>query len=418
MTPTRDMDDISSDGRILGLLAFLAFPVALLAPKGMAVLFGLGVVLVLVSGLLRGQKIRLSISPGLILCFALAVLSLASALWSMTPEASFKKGLVLLLVLFGGLSLSQSVRRLNIAGRRLFDVGMIAGGILGFLIIAVEILFESPIVALLWQIRGRTPEHHYHLIQTINQGAAVSAIFLLLWTLALWRIKGATWASIGFAVFAMALVFCQADSHKIALALGLVAALVVYFGNKIVLKGLAVLFIVSTLSAPWSVSVMPDPLQAGSGAAVLPNSSQHRLVIWQATVDHIFQRPWLGSGFDTARAFYNKQQKVKHYYGGKGEDTIWVNNFEPIPLHPHNGVLQVWLELGVIGALLLSGGILFVVRNINSLENRFQQAMVLGSFVTGLVIFAISYGAWQSWWMATIWLLLAFGSPAFEEKTK
>ena len=27
--------------------------------------------------------------------------------------------------------------------------------------------------------------------------------------------------------------------------------------------------------------------------------------------------------------------------------------YEPIPLHPHNAVLQVWLELGAVGAAII-----------------------------------------------------------------
>ena len=44
------------------------------------------------------------------------------------------------------------------------------------------------------------------------------------------------------------------------------------------------------------------------------------------------------------------------------------------------------------------------------------MAMVFGSFVTGLAIFAVSYGAWQSWWMGTIWLMMAFGSAVFKDQ--
>ena len=76
----------------------------------------------------------------------------------------------------------------------------------------------------------------------------------------------------------------------------------------------------------------------------------------------------------------------------------------------------MWLELGVLGALLLAAGIVLVVRNISGFENRLQRAMVFGSFVTGLAIFAVSYGAWQSWWMGTIWLMMAFGSAVFKDQ--
>jgi len=39
---------------------------------------------------------------------------------------------------------------------------------------------------------------------------------------------------------------------------------------------------------------------------------------------------------------------------------MWSNVFEPIPLHVHNGILQIWLELGIGGALLLGAVLLSV----------------------------------------------------------
>ena len=64
-------------------------------------------------------------------------------------------------------------------------------------------------------------------------------------------------------------------------------------------------------------------------AAWLPESSRHRVEIWNAVADLIVQKPLLGWGFDASRAI------------GVG-----------VPLHPHNASLQVLLELGAVGGVI------------------------------------------------------------------
>ena len=414
-TTTERTFDLTA-GRIFGLSALFTLLIAIFAPKGLAVLFGLTVLPFILAGL-AGKRIDGPwAGPGMRLAAAFVILSLASALWSMTPEVSMKKALVLAFVLFGGVILTRVAYRLDDAAKLTFDTGLIAGGILGFALIGIEVAFDSPLYSILWRVKGYQPEIPAILLRALNQGAAVAAIFLLPWTLAVKRRKGALWAGAGFAIGITVLAYCQADSHKAALVIGLLATLAVFVGGRPVLKGFSFLFVAGVLAAPWAVSELPDPLQPNNSTVLLPNSSQHRLAIWQTTAGHVFERPFFGSGFDTARAFYGKDQKVNQYFGGKGTGTTWVNRFEPIPLHPHNGVLQVWLELGAAGALLLAAGLFLIVHRLSGAENRFDRAMVFGSFITGLVIFSVSYGAWQSWWMGTVWLMMVFGAASCQGK--
>lgn len=401
-----------TEGRILGLSAFFTLPVAIFAPKGLAVLFALSALLSLASGFAHIRDSLAAGGWGVRLAAAFTALSVASALWSMTPQASIKKALVLGLVLFCGLVLTYAARRLQGEGRRMFETGLILGGILGFSLLAIEIVFAGPLYQLLWEVMGIPPQPASSMLRALNQGAAVAAIFLLPWTLAVRRRKGPLWAGAGFAVCVAVLAFAQADSHKAALVVGLAAALLVFIGGKAALKGFAVLFVIGVLSAPWVVTLLPDPLQPDNAATSLSKSSQHRLVIWQTTASHVFERPLLGSGFDTARAFYGRDKKTKRYFGGKEGAVRWTNSFEPIPLHPHNGILQVWLELGLAGALLLAASLFFITRRLGAADNRFERAGIFGAFVTGLMIFSISYGAWQSWWMGAIWLMATFATAA------
>ena len=82
---------------------------------------------------------------------------------------------------------------------------------------------------------------------------------------------------------------------------------------------------------------------------------------------------------------------------------------EPIPLHPHNAFLQVWLELGVGGAGLLAFflvKILILVQRVT--RNHWEAAVCYGVLTSGLTISSLSYGIWQSWWLGSLFLAGAF----------
>jgi O-antigen ligase len=72
-----------------------------------------------------------------------------------------------------------------------------------------------------------------------------------------------------------------------------------------------------------------------------------------------------------------------------------------IPLHPHDAFLQVWLELGAVGAAIVAGALLFALHNVG----RWPAGVVrftLPGYAAGMVVAGLAFGIWQSWWMATI----------------
>ena len=82
---------------------------------------------------------------------------------------------------------------------------------------------------------------------------------------------------------------------------------------------------------------------------------------------------------------------------------------EPIPLHPHNAILQVWLELGAVGAGFLAFFLVEILHLVQRVtQNRWEAAVCYGIFTSGLTISSLSYGIWQSWWLASLLLAAAF----------
>jgi O-antigen ligase len=152
------------------------------------------------------------------------------------------------------------------------------------------------------------------------------------------------------------------------------------------------------------VPLVSPPEQPLLPRALLKPSAIHRLVIWQFTDARIAERPALGWGMDAARSMpgHNQYRSLPDAQGVE-------QRYELMPLHPHNGALQVWVELGAVGALIAA---LITVVPLARLAGRdvpsLDRAAGLASLAAAAVEVSLSYGVWQSWWVATLWLAAGF----------
>ena len=102
-----------------------------------------------------------------------------------------------------------------------------------------------------------------------------------------------------------------------------------------------------------------------------------RMSYWSHTIDWISQQPVFGWGLDASRAM------------GPGID-----------LHPHNGALQVWLELGLVGAVAAAAFWGLSLIRLQREEPNQEMAGIAGSAATFILFAWVNYGLWQQWWLA------------------
>ncbi len=119
------------------------------------------------------------------------------------------------------------------------------------------------------------------------------------------------------------------------------------------------------------------------------SSFAHRLYIWDFITKQIWEKVFLGWGAATSRGF----------------PTDGLTTFEGsdiLPSHPHNHIMQIWLELGGVGALILAVLHFLLFRSIAKLESRQATAWAMLFSVASFVILSLSHSVWHKWWMT--WL--------------
>ncbi len=139
-------------------------------------------------------------------------------------------------------------------------------------------------------------------------------------------------------------------------------------------------------------------------AAFLDPSYTHRLFIWHSVSKQIFERFWTGFGIGSSRY---------RFLTVSGEDITIINGAEKLVLfspenclHPHNFMLQIWLELGAAGVMLAC---LIWVTYWNK-EYAKSNSYTIAFWGSALCVAATGISIWQSWWL----ILLVVLAPVYK----
>jgi len=191
------------------------------------------------------------------------------------------------------------------------------------------------------------------------------------------------------------------ESARLAALAGIGAAALCALRPRLAGQALGAGMALVALGAPFIASGLLAP---GLDLSHWPFSAAHRLVIWDFAQARIWEAPWLGWGMEASRSIPG---------GTAPADASALARFslghplfreaQRMPLHPHNGALQAWLELGLVGAALLAW--LFV-----ELGRAARGPAACGALAAGWVVAMLSYGAWQHWWVAGLVLAAVVAS--------
>ncbi len=382
----------AADAVLVAAAATMA-PIAVLAPNGLAVLLavaGAGI------ALCDSQARRLAGVPRPILAIfaALLALALASCLWAPDPREGLDGIARTAAAGLAGLAVLSQALRLDNDRTEKLKTALLYGFLAGLAILLAEMLSELVMAthdSLFVRLFGLPAASEAFL----NRPKTVLALLLPLAMALAWRRFGALAAAAVAAACTVAFV----AGESMAAALALVAALGGAAAFRIAgPRAIAALLVACVLAAPLLTKL--PVFETLAHRRDLTVSIYHRASIWQFVAARIDDKPVFGWGMHASRTMPGGHDKI----GGTAEQ---------IPLHPHNAPLQIWLELGGIGAALMAALLGFLAINCNGPPLR--RTVLGATLITAVVIASLSYGMWQGWWFATLWLLAAMAAAASPE---
>jgi len=391
----------------LGGAAFLALPLSVLAPLALTPLLAACAAGLVLRMLAAGARPAPFPAPmAAVLLAALAWMAASLAWTESAARAPGKLAELALIFLAGGIACAAA-GRLDAAERRFFARASIAGVAVGFAFLALETASGAVVMGFLFDRLLAEPFYFTDL----NRAATVAA--LLAWPAAAVLLAAGrrVWTAALVAALLLILPFQESAAALVAVIIGLVVLAAARLAPRAAVPGLAALSVVALLAAPFAVPTLPAPARIDQALPGLPTSGFHRLEIWRFVADRIAERPIRGWGLDASRNLPGGQAAPEARTGGGPQ---LEKEAVLLPLHPHNAFLQWWLELGLPGALLGAAFLALLFRAIlgGTILGRgppvADRALAAGAVATALVIANLSYGIWQSWWQAALWLTAAF----------
>ena len=375
-----------SAGVLWAVTFFAIGPVAALAPRSLVTILLGSCALALILHLYHRRRLpwpawRTAVPISLFVIYAGV-----SASWSLVPHLAASQ-FIKFLYLFGpALLLSAILAQAPDRERYTASRALLAGALLGAALVLLDTITGHPMLGAI---------HGTDSAGNVGDPAAnrsVVAVATIVWpaALALAATAGGLWP----VALPIGYLAVSALTTSQSAAFGLFAGLVAYLIAAISVRAARYLAIAAVLigfcgSAPLASLAYSTGL---SDANWLQYSARHRLEVWNFAAERIARQPIFGFGLDSSRAMPNE--------GNVSKFESWTDKV--IPLHTHNFFLQIWLELGAIGAALAFAALVALLRATRGADDA-SQRFILAAFMCNLAIATVtSFSMWQTWWTSAL----------------
>ncbi|WP_172821886.1 O-antigen ligase [Magnetospirillum sp. XM-1] len=347
--------------------------------------------------------------PVTLLALLVALVSWAaiSSLWAEMPQQAATATLRLLGIFLAGLSSLAAGLALAPTALRPVRIALLAG----FGLVAAPLLADQLAGQLLtdWtDLPTRLTETH-----PVKRGIVILA--LLIWPIRIMMRRRFTVPVQGLAIAAMItlVMFGHSSTAKLATGAGIAVTLALMLAPRRGPGMVGALLVAATLAIPLAASHLPSPRHTFQHWTFLAPSAHHRVTIWGFTAQRIAERPILGWGMDASRGFPGGDQEVvvRRYVEGVRVAELT----EPVlPLHPHSAVLQLWLELGAVGAVMFGVFLVWLLSRVARPPAALRGDMAAAA-MAAFIMAAGSFGFWQGWWQSSFWLTAVFTLLAMKD---
>lgn len=381
----------------VGVGAFIMFPLAVFAPLGYSILFPVIAWGAFALHYFHHKKLALFPRRTLFLLIAAHVWAAVTVFWSIHTERS--------LILSGSLSaltatgiILWKVTQSYSQQERNFIFNMLAIGLgLGAILLGIESVSDGMILKII-KSEPDLPLYKFN--------KATSIFTILVWpvVIGLFQRNQKILGGFLFAIVAGGVFAFQSDTSKFAFIVGGLAFGLAYRFRKIATLTAGGLFFLILVMPLLSQTIFKFENFQQISPIRCKGSLLHRLNIWEYVGKQIQLKPLSGWGLDTARSKQFSHDIVEYPVTNKKTGEQYLKTLPALLLHPHNAALQWWLELGLIGVLILSFLISQIPWELRTWTLKLSRAAAFASFSAASIIALISYGIWQNWWVSVLWL--------------
>ncbi len=322
------------------------------------------------------------IDHNILLCILiLSGILIASSFWSVSPSISLSRGLKVSALFLLSCPLLFLCHELPDKSLHILKKWCAIPLLVSAVIIYIELRFSYPIYRFLAQIPDDTlisPAELNKHVSVLTLLAPFGIIFSI-------RARFITFPLLLAVLTGLVLSATEDNAAQLSMIIMILSVpclmIMPKAAPRIAFGSIAFILLFMPWISPVAFDAFAEPLAHKNTFAQQANMSM-RLENWDFLSRRIAENPWTGFGVDTTRTMtFDTDQK---YFRG---NTI---------LHPHNVVLQLWIECGLIGVMYALGVLAFLYHRLTSLSlpTRIMPFAILG----GLMVFLlVSWSCWASW---------------------
>jgi len=311
---------------------------------------------------------------------AFVVLSLASCEWSADPGETLRTLTQVAAPLIAGVLVLTLRARF---APRPASAAVAIGCLVAALICIVELRLGMPLRNAL-HLRAKAFEY--------NRPALT--LLVLFWPLcaAAFEARRQPLPWLALAAITIAIWSSQSGTAMFAQAISVVAVAFAWRfpRGSLLVTALAVVLVFALIFAFGDIAL--DLLPGETYRALAWTHAADRVEIWRSFGAVMRMHPWLGIGFGTSATLADTP--VAGEVASEFRRMLAVG-------HPHNGYLQIGVELGLAGCVIALAVALTLLWSWRKLSGTLLTARI-GLFTMAAATMLVGHGAWQAWWIAVL----------------
>lgn len=224
----------------------------------------------------------------------------------------------------------------------------------------------------------------------------------------------AFWKILGIANIGLCMTHIMSESSKVSL-LGLIlvalcSVFILLTDPQSRLRRLTLFFVVLAIGIVVAVVWLPEQTvfssRENSEIALIPVwlVDLHRQLIWKFSFDLIEYSPWVGFGLNASNYHPMAEMSLLDYMAQKGTPLVNFLDVQALPSHPHNWIVEMMLDGGIIGAIPFVIMVCWIfIKSLRVYLSTASFAMLgfiaVNAVYWGTGLFNFSY--WSMWWQVS-----------------
>ncbi|WP_417796535.1 O-antigen ligase family protein [Terasakiella pusilla] len=280
----------------------------------------------------------------------------------------------------------------------------------------LELIFKVMAVAFLCVVALNL--YQLHVDHKLNK-LLLNGLLLLLPIVVYQSVKDRTplWVGVGVAsvvLYILAVLDSQSKVSLLGMAIMMSAGVALFslsrFSKKqAILIAVAVVAVLVATLAWW----LPGQLYSSSAENMSMTPVPvwlidfHRQLIWTFGFELFQESPWVGFGLNASNYHPLANQPVTEYFAGRFGSLSGFENIKALPSHPHNWLVEMLIDGGLIATLPVVMLVTYVVVASVRRYLTTQSACLLIFIMVQLTYWGtglFNFSFWSTWWQATYFL--------------